>query len=105
MQQTEALLAINLIEFFSNKTTSKKEFEQFASHIGYLQNDIDKEESNLLIKQKLDEIDSAFVERANRLFYLLLATYFIKTISNNIKKLALTINPEKDVMIIEKLFG
>jgi hypothetical protein len=26
-------------------------------------------------------------------------------ISNNIKKLALTINPEKDVMIIEKLFG
>ncbi|MBC7389604.1 MAG: glucose-6-phosphate dehydrogenase, partial [Opitutaceae bacterium] len=84
---------------------SEKEFELFASHITYLQNDIDKEDSYLLMKQKLDAIDSSFGERANRLFYLSIAPSFIETISNNIKKLDLAANPDQDRIIIEKPFG
>jgi glucose-6-phosphate 1-dehydrogenase len=95
----------NLTEFSRNKITSKKEFEQFASHISYLQNDIDKKESYLLMKQKLDAIDSSFGARANRLFYLSIAPSFIETISNNIKKLELAANPDQDRIIIEKPFG
>ncbi|WP_233592221.1 MULTISPECIES: glucose-6-phosphate dehydrogenase [unclassified Flavobacterium] len=95
----------NLNEFSRNKIASEKEFEQFASHISYLQNDIDKEESYVLMKQKLDAIDASFGVRANRLFYLSIAPSFIETISNNIKKLDLAANPEQDRIIIEKPFG
>lgn len=95
----------NLTEFSRNKIASEKEFEQFASHITYLQNDIDNEASYQVMKQKLESIDSSFGERANRLFYLSIAPSFIETISNNIKKLDLAGIPEQDRIIIEKPFG
>jgi len=95
----------NLNEFSRNKIASQKEFDQFAAHISYFQNDIDKEESYQLLKQKLDDTDAAFGERANRLFYLSIAPSFIETISINIKKLELAAIPDQDRIIIEKPFG
>jgi glucose-6-phosphate 1-dehydrogenase len=67
----------NLTAFSRNKI-AQKEFEQFASHISYLQNDIDQEESYQLMKQRLDAIDLSFGERANRLFYLSIAPSSLK---------------------------
>ena len=95
----------NLTAFSRNKITSDKVYQKFASHINYLQNDIDQEESFQVLKLKLDAIDLSFGERANRLFYLSIAPSFIATISNNIKKLDLAANPEQDRIIIEKPFG
>ena len=95
----------NLTAFSRNKIASTEAYQQFASHINYLQNDIDHEESYQILKQKLDAIDLSFGERANRLFYLSIAPSFIETITNNIKKMDLAANPAQDRIIIEKPFG
>ena len=95
----------NLTAFSRNKIASTEAFQKFASHINYLQNDIDHEESYQILKQKLDAIDLFFGERANRLFYLSIAPSFIETITNNIKKMDLAANPAQDRIIIEKPFG
>lgn len=95
----------NLTAFSRNKIASTEAYQQFASHINYLQNDIDQEESYQVLKQKLDAINLSFGERANRLFYLSIAPSFIETITNNIKKMNLAANPAQDRIIIEKPFG
>jgi len=104
-EKFRAYVAENLNEFSRNKITSQESFEQFASHISYLQNNIDEEASYQNLKVQLDTTDIAFGERANRLFYLSIAPSFISTLSNNIKKLGLAANPDQDRIIIEKPFG
>lgn len=94
-----------LSEFSRNKIASKDSFHKFASHITYLQNDIDDEASYLDLKRQIEATDIAFGTRANRLFYLSIAPSFIATLSNTIKKLGLAGNPDQDRIIIEKPFG
>lgn len=98
-------VAENLTTFSRNKITSQEVFWQFASHITYLQNDIDDTDSYLAIKQELDAIDTTSGIRANRLFYLSIAPSYISKISENIKALNLAGNPLQDRIIIEKPFG
>jgi glucose-6-phosphate 1-dehydrogenase len=94
-----------LTAFSRNKIASRERFREFASHINYLQNDIEEEASYLPLKQELEATDAAFGTRANRLFYLSIAPSFIATLSNTIKKLGLAGNPHQDRIIIEKPFG
>ena len=95
----------NLTTFSRNKITSQEVFRQFASHITYLQFDIDNADSYMAIKRALDATDTASGTRANRLFYLSIAPSYISKISDNINALNLAGNPLQDRIIIEKPFG
>lgn len=104
-EQFRAYVNENLTAFSRNKIDSPENYQQFASHITYLQNDINQQESYQALKQDIDQTDKAFGKRANRLFYLSIAPSFIAAISNNIKKLDLASNADQDHIIVEKPFG
>lgn len=103
--QFHSYVSDNLTTFSRNKLVSQEKFQQFASHITYLKNDIDDDNSYIVLKKYIEAKDLTFGERANRLFYLSIAPSFIATISNNIKKFGLAANPKQDRIIIEKPFG
>lgn len=58
----------NLETFSRKKGLSDPETQKFLSHISYHSLDIDKEESYQSLNDKINSIDEAFGERANRLF-------------------------------------
>ena len=95
----------NLEIFSRKKGVSDPETQKFLSHISYHSLDIGKEEDYKSLNEKINDIDTSFGERTNRLFYLSITPSFITTISSNIKKIGLAENPKQDRIIIEKPFG
>ncbi|RKE80438.1 glucose-6-phosphate 1-dehydrogenase [Epilithonimonas arachidiradicis] len=97
-------IKVNL-EAFSRKNVTAEEWDSFQSHITYFQHQLDDESSYINLNQKLEELDSQFGMRGNRLFYLSIGPNFVATISNHIKKTSLASQADKDRIIIEKPFG
>jgi glucose-6-phosphate 1-dehydrogenase len=95
----------NLDNFSRRKGLDDPKTKKFLSNITYHSLDIDKEESYERLNAKIQSIEEVFGERANRLFYLSITPSFIRTISNNIKKIGLAANAKQDRIIIEKPFG
>lgn len=93
------------LEQFSRRKLKPKDWEGFQSHIIYFRHQLDQESSYQALYQKLQDFDTVYGMRANRLFYLSIGPNFITTISNHIKKTLLASDAEKDRIIIEKPFG
>ena len=93
------------LEQFSRRKMKPEDWEGFQTHIVYFQHQLDQENSYQELYHKLQDFDTAYGVRANRLFYLSIGPDFITTISNHIKKTALASDAGKDRIIIEKPFG
>lgn len=93
------------LEAFSRKNVTSDEWQAFQPHIFYLQHQLDDEDSYRKLNQKLQEFDTDFGMRGNRLFYLSIGPNFVSTISNHIKNTSLASEADKDRIIIEKPFG
>ena len=95
----------NIKNFSRIKNFSEEKWNTFSQKIRFVRFDITQEESFVQLKNQLDTIDVNLGTRANRLFYLSVAPSFIEKVSNNLKKIGLADNVDKDRMIIEKPFG
>lgn len=93
------------LENFSRKKVTPEDWAGFQAHITYFRHQLDQETSYIELYQKLQEFDTIYGMRANRLFYLSIGPNFISTISNHIKNASLASDPQKDRIIIEKPFG
>jgi glucose-6-phosphate 1-dehydrogenase len=92
-------------QFSRSGKVRKVEWERFSKHIHYFQGDFTKEDSFIMLRQRLEENDKQWKQRANRLFYYAVAPKFIETISIALAVHELARDIKLDRIIIEKPFG
>ncbi|MCX2679129.1 glucose-6-phosphate dehydrogenase [Galbibacter sp. EGI 63066] len=94
-----------LSEFSRSGTPEKEQWERFKESLHYFPSNINDEKSYKELLSRLEEYDTEWNGRANRLFYLSVSPRFIETLSLNINKSGLATDKTKDRIIIEKPFG
>lgn len=103
-RQYQDRLHEGLVEFSRTKPKDKT-WEAFKPAISYFISDINKVESYKELAKKLDDLDTNWGVRANRLFYLSVSPQFIEAVTVNISKAGLAPNPDTDRIVVEKPFG
>lgn len=94
-----------LTEFSRSGKPEEKQWNQFRNSIHYLPSDINDERSYKELLLEIENLETAWGQRANRLFYLSVAPKFIETACRNISANNLAADEERDRIIIEKPFG
>ncbi|MBS7563939.1 glucose-6-phosphate dehydrogenase [Mucilaginibacter sp. Bleaf8] len=92
-------------EFSRSGKPDADQWAKFSPSVFYFQSDINNPESFKKLGELMDQHESEWKAKANRLFYLSVAPQFIKTATLNISEAKLASHPKKDRIIIEKPFG
>ena len=82
-----------------------EKWEEFSKKIRYVKADFTDEAAYPQLAEDLNDIDSSWKTKANRIFYLSVAPRFFETISVNIKEARAAAEPDRTRIVIEKPFG
>jgi len=94
-----------LTEFSRNGTPTDEKWAAFKECISYFQSDINNKDDYEELANKLNDLDTQWGIRANRLFYLSVAPQFIEAVTVNISSSQLASVPTSDRIVVEKPFG
>jgi glucose-6-phosphate 1-dehydrogenase len=102
-----ALMRQAVAEFGPDDSVDDSTWQSFAKRIFYLQGDFNDAESYRKLKAKLEEIDSEFDTRGNRIFYLATAPDYFGVIAKQLGESGIAHAKKKawTRIIVEKPFG
>lgn len=94
-----------LNEFSRSGKPTEEAWNKFQSSLFYLQSDINDESSYRRLADKINELETKWGTRSNRMFYLSVAPRYIEPVTINLGKVGIASSVEHDRIVVEKPFG
>ncbi len=94
------------VELFSRRKPADGDaWDRFASHVSYLPDDFSDPASGPALSQRLEEIETSWGARANRLFYLAIPPGMVAAAAAHLQRLGVCRDCKRDRLVVEKPFG
>ncbi len=100
-----SMLAEGVNKFSRRGKIDKKEWENFAPNISYLQSDVFEQKDYQNLAKEIKKIEKEWGEHANVLFYLAIAPGLIEPVAINLGKSGICNDPDCTRIVVEKPFG
>lgn len=80
-------------------------WQDFSSHIHYMDSDIYDEKSYQQLTEKIAEVEESWSEKANLIFYLAIAPGLVEPVAKQLGQSGICKNVERSRIVVEKPFG
>ena len=77
----------------------------FAANLSYVSEDVSSATSGAALTQRLNELESAWGIRANRIFYLAIPPHMMEPAASTLKRIGVCRDCKRDRLVVEKPFG
>jgi glucose-6-phosphate 1-dehydrogenase len=96
----------NGLKRFSRRgVVDDRQWSDFAARISYVSEDVISKSSGEALSQRLNEIDSSWGSRANRIFYLAIPPAMMEPAASMLQRLGVCRDCKRDRLVVEKPFG